>query len=82
MPAGRDEEREMGVGTQAPIGHEPIAWWSARMDRRHPGQLVGQKGGNHPRQEHPGARMAPPQESGAGHAAPRPWLRWRAAGVL
>jgi hypothetical protein len=41
MHAGLDEEGEMGIRTQAPIGHEHIARWSARMDRLHLGEIVG-----------------------------------------
>jgi hypothetical protein len=61
MHAGLDEEGEMDVGTQAPIGHEYIPWWSARMDRLHSGQIVGEEGRDHELQEHPGPRMEQPQ---------------------
>jgi hypothetical protein len=55
--ASLDEEGERGIGTQAPVGHQYIAWLYARMDRLHPGQIMGQKGCNDQLQEHTGARM-------------------------
>jgi hypothetical protein len=82
MPAGLDEEGEMGVGTQAPIGHEHVPWVSARMDRLPPGEIVGEEGRDHQLQEHTGARMEQPQEPGDRKAAPRPLLCWLAERVL
>jgi hypothetical protein len=82
MHAGLDEEGEMGVGTQAPLGHEDIPWLEARMDRLHPGQSVSEAGRDHELQEHTGARMEPPQPSRHGNAAPRPRLCWRAERFL
>jgi hypothetical protein len=82
MHAGLDEEGEMDVGTQAPIGHEYIPWGSARMDRLHPGQIVGEEGRDHELQEHPGPRMEQSPQSRHGKAAPRPLLRWLAERFL
>jgi len=39
-----DEEGEMSIGTQAPIGHEHVTWWSARMDRLHLGEAWVRRG--------------------------------------
>jgi hypothetical protein len=58
--AGLDEEGEMGLGAEAPIGHEHVPFLSAGMDRLHPGQIVGEKGRDDPRQDHPSARMEQP----------------------
>jgi hypothetical protein len=77
-----DEEGEMGRGTQAPIGHQYITGWSARMDRLHPGKIMGQEGRNDQLQEHTRARMEQSQEPGDGAAAPRPLRRRLAAGGL
>ena len=82
MHAGLDEEGEMRIGTQSPIGHQYIPFLQARMDRLHPGQIVGQEGRDHQLQEHTGARMEQPQEPGDGKAAPRPLLRRLAERVL
>jgi hypothetical protein len=48
MPVSLDEEGEMSVGTQAPIGYEPIPWLQGWVDRLHPGESVGQEGRDHP----------------------------------
>ena len=82
MHASLDEQGKMGVGTQAPIGHEYIPWLEGRMHRLHLSQVVGQEGRDHQLQEHTGARMAQPQEPGDGNAAPRPLLCWLAERVL
>jgi hypothetical protein len=50
----------MGVGTQAPIGHEHVPWLYGWMDRLPPGEIVGEEGRDHPRQEHTGASMELP----------------------
>jgi hypothetical protein len=71
----------MGIGTEAPIGHEHVPGWSARMHGLHPGELVGEEGRDDPRQAHPGARMNQPQQSRHGNAAPRPQLGWLAERV-
>jgi hypothetical protein len=75
-----DEQGEMGVATQAPIGPEPIVWWSARMHRLHPGTLVGQQGRDDPLAEHTRAGMEQAQPARHGNAAPRLRLRRRAEG--
>jgi len=72
----------MGRGTQAPIGHEHVPWLEGRMDRLHPGEVVGEERRDHPRQEHTGACMEQPQEPGDGNAAPRPLLCWLTERVL
>jgi hypothetical protein len=77
-----DEEGQRGRGTQAPVGHEHIVWLSARMDRLHPGKIMGQEGRNDQLQKHTGARMEQSQEPGDGEAAPRPLLRRLAECVL
>ena len=59
--AGLDEEGEMGIGTQAPISHQYIPFLQARMDRLHPGQIVGEEGRDDQLQEHTRARMEQPQ---------------------
>jgi hypothetical protein len=70
MHAGLDEESEMGIGTQAPIGHEYIPWVQARMDRWHPGQIVGEEGRDHQLQEHTGARWNSPSSRATGKPHP------------
>jgi hypothetical protein len=80
--ASLDEEGEMGRGTQAPIGHQYITGLSARMDRLHPGKIMGQEGRNDQLQEHTCARMEQSQEPGDGEAAPRPLRRRLAEGGL
>jgi hypothetical protein len=72
----------MGVGTQAPIGDEHVSRLSGRVDRLHPGEVVGEEGRDHPRQEHTGACMKQPQEPSDGNAAPGPLLRRLAERVL
>jgi hypothetical protein len=72
----------MSRGTPSPIGHQDIPCVHARMDRLHPGEIVGQEGRDHQLQEHPGARMEQPQEPGDGQAASRPRLRRLAERVL
>ena len=66
----------MRVRTQPPIGHEPITGCSHRVHLLHLGEIVGEEGRDHPRQEHPGARMEQPQEVGHAEATSRP-LPWR-----
>jgi hypothetical protein len=80
--AGLDEQGEMGVGAQAPIGYESIPWVEARMDRRHLGQIVGEEGCDHRLQEPTGARMAQPQPPRHGKAAPGPLRCWWAERIL
>jgi hypothetical protein len=80
--AGLDEGGQVGVGTQAPIRHQHTSGGSHRVHRVHLGQVVGQGGRDDPREEHPGARMAQPQEVGHGEAAPRPWPGRLAEGGL
>jgi hypothetical protein len=80
--AGLHEEGEMGVGTQAPIGHQHISLLSAWMHRLHLGEIVGEEGRGHQLQEHPGARMKQPQEPRDGKTAPRPLHVRLAEGVL
>ena len=70
-----DEAGKMGLGTQAPIGHEPIVWLSARMDRLHPGEIVGQKGRDDQLEEHTRAGMAQAQQARHGNATPGPLFR-------
>ena len=41
MHAGLDEQGEMSIGTQPPIGHQYIPFLQARMDRLHPGGRAG-----------------------------------------
>ena len=72
----------MGRGTQAPLCHQYITWLSARMDRLHPGQIMGQEGRNDQLQEHTGASLEQSQAPGDGAAAPRPRLRRWAEGGL
>jgi len=60
IQAGLHEEGEMGVGTQAPIGHEHVPWLYGWVDRLPPGEIVGEEGRDHPRQEHTGASMELP----------------------
>ena len=50
----------MGVGTQAPIGHEHVPWLYAWMDRLHPGEIVDEKRRDDQLQEHTSARMEQP----------------------
>src|SRR5919198_3394595 len=52
------------------------------MDRLHPGEIVGEEGRDDQLEEHTGARMAQPQQSRHGEAAPRPRLCWLAEGLL
>jgi hypothetical protein len=80
--AGLDEAGAMGVGTEAAIRHAPIPGLSSGVHLLHLGQLMGQAGGDHQLQEQARAGVAPPQEVGHGHAASRPWLRRRTAGLL
>jgi hypothetical protein len=75
LHAGLNEEGHMGIRTQAAIGYQDIAWWSARVDRLHPGQIVGEERRDHQLQEEARARMKQPQQARYGNAAPRPWLR-------
>ena len=72
----------MGIGTQTPIGHEHIVWLSARMDRLHPGNIVGKKGCDDRLEEHTRAGMEQAQQARHGQAAPRPLLRRLAEGGL
>ena len=74
MHVGLDEKGQMGVGAQAPIGHEHVTWLSGRMDRLHPGKIVGEEGRDDQLPEHTGASMEQPHEPGDGKAAPRPRL--------
>ena len=80
--AGLDEAGEMGIGTQAPIGRAHITGLSARMERVHLRELVGEEGRDHPFQEQAGAGTEQPLQSRHGNAAPRPRLRWLAEGLL
>ena len=75
MHARLHEQGEMGVGAQALIGHEDIAGVEGWRHRLHVGQVVGQEGCAHARQEPPGARLAPPQERCPRNAAPWPLRR-------
>jgi hypothetical protein len=79
---GRPEEGEMGVRTQAPIGHQHISCVYAWMHRLHVGQVMGEQGRHDPLQEDPGARMAQPQKLRQGNAAPRARRRRRADSSL
>jgi hypothetical protein len=72
----------MGGGTQAPVGDEHVSRLQARVDRLHPGEIVGEERRDHPLQEHPGAGMKQPQEPGDGKASPWPRLRRLAAHAL
>jgi hypothetical protein len=72
--ASLDQEGEMRIGTQAPIGHQHIPCVQARMDRLYVGQVMGQQGCDDQLEEHPGARMEEPQEVRQGNAAPQPLL--------
>jgi len=72
LPARLDEAGELGRRTQAPIRHAHVTGWSARMDGLHPREIVGEEGRDDPRQEHPGARLEPPQQPRHGKAAARP----------
>ena len=49
--ASLHEEREMRIGAQAPIPPQDIPRPSARMDRLHLGQVVGEEGRDHQLQE-------------------------------
>jgi hypothetical protein len=60
MSAGLDEEGELGVGTQAPIGHGHILRWSGRVDRLDLGEIVREERRDDQLQEHTGARMDQP----------------------
>ena len=60
VQAGLNEEGHMGIGTQAPIGHEHVPWVEGRMDRLHPSESVGEEGRDHPRQEQARAGMEQP----------------------
>jgi hypothetical protein len=82
MQASLDEEREMSLGTQPPIGHEHITRLEGRMDRLGLCEGMGQEGGNDQLQEHTGARMEESQEVRDGQPAPRPLLRRLAERVL
>ena len=76
MHAGLDEQGEMGVRTQPPIRYESITGCEHRVHLLRLSEIVSQEGRDHPRQEHPGARMEQPQEVCHGNAAPGP-LRCR-----
>jgi hypothetical protein len=73
--AGRDEKGHMGVRTQPPIGPQHISCLSARRDRLHVSQVVGEERRDDQLEKHPAAGMEQPQEPGDGKATPRPWLR-------
>jgi hypothetical protein len=52
------------------------------MDRLHLGQVVGEEGRDHPRQEQARAGMKQPQQARHGNAAPGPLYRWLTKGLL
>jgi hypothetical protein len=66
------EQGQVGVGTQDPIGDQDIARLEDQVHLRPLGEIV-REGGDHPRQEHPGAGMEQPQQVCHRNAAPRPW---------
>jgi hypothetical protein len=80
--ASLDEEGQLGIRPEAPIGHQHIPFWSARMHRRHLRQVVGEERRDHQLEEHPAAGMEEPQEPGDGNAAPRPLRRRLAKRLL
>jgi hypothetical protein len=82
MHASPGKEGEMGLRTQAPLGYEHIPCLQAWMDRLHQGQVMGEEGRGHPRQEESGARMEQPQQPYHGNAAPRPLPRRLAERLL
>jgi hypothetical protein len=68
VQASLDEEGEMRIGTQAPIGDQHIPCLQTRMDRLHLGQVVSHEGRDHQLQEHPYTlltRKEPYQDLGA-----------------
>ena len=73
--AGLHEQGEMGRGTQAAIGHEHVPWGYARMHPLHLGEIVGEEGCDDELEEQARARLAQPQPSRPGEAAPRALLR-------
>jgi hypothetical protein len=58
--AGVDEEGKMGVRTQTPIGHQHISGSSHGVHLLYLGEIMGEEGCDHPRQEHPSAGMEEP----------------------
>ena len=66
--ASRHEEGQVGVGTQTPIGDEDVPWVSGRVDRLHPGEIVGEQGRDHAAEALQEAGKAAYRESGAGLA--------------
>jgi hypothetical protein len=67
-----DEQGEMGVRTQALIGHQYVSWSKGGMHRLDLSGVVGQEGRDHELPEHPSAGMEQPQEVRHGNAAPLP----------
>jgi hypothetical protein len=82
MEAGLGEEGARRVGTQPPIRHEHVSGLSARIDRLHVREIVGEERSHHQLQEHPSAGMEQPQETGHREAAPRSLRRRLAEGGL
>jgi hypothetical protein len=72
----------MGLGTQAPIRHEPITGFSGRVDLWHRSASVGEAGRAPQLQEQARAGVEQPEEPGDGHAAPRPLRRGLTGGLL
>jgi len=72
MHASLGQEGEMGIRTQASIPHQHIPCLQAWMDLSHQGQIMGEEGCGHQRQEESGARVEQPQQPYHGKAAPRP----------
>ncbi len=72
MQAGLSEERQTGIRTQAPIRHQHIPWWYARIDRLRLGHVVSNEGCSHAFQEQAGAGMEQSQQARHGDAPPRP----------
>ena len=62
----------MHIGAQASVGDEHIARLSGRVDRLHPGEIVGEQGRDDQLEERPSARMKEPQQVCHGNAAPWP----------
>ncbi len=66
------QEGQMRRGTQTPIGDEHVSRVSGRVDRLHPGEIVGEQGRDHQLQEQARAGVEQPQEVGHRKPAPRP----------
>ncbi len=79
---GLDEAGEMRGGASPPLGHAHITRCSQGVHLLHLGEIVGEKGRDDQRQEHPGARMEEPSPSCHGNATPGPRCRRLPARLL